>query len=75
VCFTEDGKVKIWVNSNLVENRVEKRREKRGVKNMEECNRMYVNKIYEMVEKKTRDQEKLDLLKNKFREKNPETYF
>jgi RecB family endonuclease NucS len=46
VCFNEEGGVKIWINSNLAENRVERKRERGEIKKMERYNRIYVNKIY-----------------------------
>jgi hypothetical protein len=45
------------------------------MKNLPTYNEAYVNKILLMVERKIKDRESFELLKTKFRQLHPQTYF
>lgn len=53
ICFNHEKKTKVWINSNLVENRVEYKNMEKSLKKNDHFDEAYVQKVFDMVENKT----------------------
>lgn len=74
ICFNEEGKTKVWANSNLSQNgRIWDKEPNTGLTATK--NASYINKILDMVEHKTQNGTLPEKLKNLFRQTQPKTYF